>query len=100
MIVLNHLRLTEIIRMDVVCEIIGTDNVIVKKECPSCHIATRISVDGSKYNKYISTNRLITDIFPELSVFEREFLMTGYCVDCQEKIFGRKAKKKDKGSFC
>lgn len=86
--------------MDKVYEVPGTDMILLKKECPSCKSSVGMSVDGYKYNRYQSTNMLIADIFPELSVFEREFLMTGYCVKCQEKIFRRKATSEDKGSFC
>lgn len=86
--------------MDKIYGVKGNENIIVKKKCPSCKVDVRMSVDEDKYNEYASTKKHITEVFPELSVFEREFLMTGYCVKCQEKIFRRKSKITDLGSFC
>ena len=86
--------------MDEIYDIKGSKTIILKKKCPSCKADTRMGVEGSKYIEYEYSRKHITEVFPELSVFEREFLMTGYCVKCQEKIFRRKAKKKDIESFC
>lgn len=98
--VIQVVNVWELNKMDIVYDIKGSVNILVKKTCPCCRCDVRMCVEGNKYEKYISTNMCVTDVFPELSMFEREFLMTGYCVTCQEKIFGRKAKKEDKASFC
>lgn len=60
----------------------------VYKECPGCCFEHKIEVDEKRYKDYEARKGFIQDLFPELNAFEREFLKTGYCPKCQEKIYG------------
>jgi len=59
----------------------------VSRVCPMCGKEHIMYVDSAKYNKYVSDGGFIQDIFPDLNPLEREFIKTGYCEDCQNKLF-------------
>ena len=63
----------------------------VYKTCPMCNKDCYIAVNGKDYTKY-TWGGLIQDCFPYLDSFEREFIKTGYCPDCQELLFNNKYK--------
>lgn len=58
------------------------------KECPMCHELYVMELTETEYEKLFDNQELIQDLFPEFNPMEREFLMTGYCPQCQEKLFG------------
>lgn len=65
----------------------------IHKKCPCCGKITALTMTNEQlasYNTYLTGNQLIQDIFPEFNPFKREFLITGYCISCQSKIFSRK----------
>jgi hypothetical protein len=62
--------------------------VSIVKICPVCEKVSQLSVDSDKYNQYMQRKDLIQNVFPELNPAQREFIMTGYCSDCQHIIFG------------
>ena len=59
----------------------------IKQKCPMCNKVGEITVDADSYNKY-TQGALIQDAFANLNPAEREFIKTGYCLDCQEMLFG------------
>lgn len=64
--------------------------------CPMCKGASQMELtrnEGNRLALYETGGFHIQDLFKDWSPFEREFLMTGYCVDCQSKIFGKKVPK-------
>lgn len=64
--------------------------MVVRNQCPFCGNVTDKNLDVTKEQlvRYYNREDLIQNIFPNLSPDEREFIMTGYCDSCQEKIFG------------
>lgn len=65
----------------------STDQEVIKHECPMCSKVCEITVDADSYNKY-KQGAFIQDAFANLNPAEREFIKTGYCLDCQEILFG------------
>lgn len=66
-------------------------NNVVIKSCPMCSSITSLKLSKSDYEKYIHKypSMHIQDIFPNMDLFKREFLLSGYCPMCQELLFGR-----------
>ena len=65
--------------------------MIITKDCPMCGRKVTISLSGPqeiRYQSYLWGHGFIQDLFPELNPMEREALKTGYCPDCQRKLFG------------
>jgi len=60
----------------------------IVKRCPLCGKANSMPVDIEKYDRYMNGTELIQRVFPELNPIEREFIKTGYCVECQKMLFG------------
>lgn len=68
----------------------------INKKCPSCSKETSLIVTDeqlSLYSTYLTSNQLIQNVFPDFDVFKREFLITGYCIKCQSKLFLKKLPK-------
>ena len=63
------------------------DTCIVHRVCPMCgkELAMEVPADGILKLSY---GKLIWEALPELNPMEREFIKTGYCPDCQKKLFG------------
>lgn len=60
----------------------------IRNTCMMCQRTFKIDLTEEEANKYINDNRLIQEVFPKMNPAEREFLITGYCLDCQAMIFG------------
>lgn len=58
--------------------------------CPMCgkYSEKTLNVTREQMKKYYNGKDLIQNIFPDLSASEREFLKSGYCDECQSKLFG------------
>lgn len=54
--------------------------------CPICRRQSWMNVDRDKADMIGLVP--IQDLFPELSMVEREFLKNGYCTECQDMLFG------------
>ena len=57
--------------------------------CPMCGTINSKELDIT--DKQLSdwkNGGLIQNVFPNLSASEREFIITGYCDNCQELLFG------------
>jgi hypothetical protein len=68
----------------------------VWKQCPACARQYHIELSNEQTRKlfeYEHKGGYIQELFPELDKFEREFLKTNYCSECQEDIFGAKKEK-------
>ena len=73
--------------------------LLLRKKCPMCKRVTYLRMTEAEiiqFGEYIYFGGLIQDRLPRMGVQEREFLITGYCPECQEKIFG---KKYDRANF-
>lgn len=68
----------------------------INKKCPGCSKETALILTDEQlelYNTYLTSNQLIQDVFPEFDAYKREFLITGYCISCQSKLFSKKLPK-------
>ncbi len=61
--------------------------VTIERICPICGQHTVASVDAEGFGK-LSSGVLIQEAFPEYNAAERELIKSGYCFDCQRKLFG------------
>lgn len=67
--------------------IMEEENTLVTKTCPFCGRQHTISVPTDDFIEW-QCGELIQNAMPYLSAENREFLISGICRDCQEKIFG------------
>lgn len=56
--------------------------------CPMCRKTHCVEVEVKAYEKW-QNGELIQNAMPNLSATEREQLISGFCPDCQDKIFGK-----------
>ena len=56
-------------------------------KCKECGKEYKFDITEEQYNKYISGEGLIQDIFPEISSELREMFISRICPDCWNKIF-------------
>lgn len=54
----------------------------LKITCPFCKNVNEITVNKEKYEKFKNKQDYIQNIFPELTIDERELLISGVCKDC------------------
>jgi hypothetical protein len=66
---------------------IDTYKAVVKKSCPFCGKSTKLVIDDVDNYIDFMHGTSVQDAFPTLSASDREFLLTGMCKKCQEKIF-------------
>jgi hypothetical protein len=64
------------------------DRVVIENNCPICGAVHTVTLAYSRYRYMIKRNMNIQDAFPELSPAEREQLISGLCLKCQEYVFG------------
>ena len=60
----------------------------LKMVCPCCGKESTITVDFRAWQQWKFGGLLIQSAFPNLSAEERELIKTGFCLECQKKIFG------------
>lgn len=54
--------------------------------CPMCSTYHTLTVELEQYLNYLD-GMFIQEAFPEMSPTDRERFLSGFCPDCQEKIF-------------
>ena len=64
------------------------ETFIVCVKCPHCGKVSEVEVPLLGYLGY-EDGELIQDALPDLPTGEREVLISGMCIDCQKKIFGK-----------
>ena len=68
--------------------IAGNKNTItMANQCPWCGKEYTWEVPTEGYDRW-RKGALIQNAFPTLSATEREYFLTGYCEECQAKLFG------------
>ena len=63
----------------------------VEQQCCICGQKSQIKLSESEieaYRGYLKGGKLIQECLPTLNKCEREFLKSGYCMGCQELLFG------------
>lgn len=59
----------------------------IAKVCPFCGAMSIVEVEEKAYAKW-QNGELIQHAMPDKSSAERETLITGLCLKCQDKFFG------------
>jgi len=62
----------------------------ISAQCPICGRTIKLGLTGEEmenYKKYRDEDMDLEDAIPALNAFEREFLITGMCPDCQCNVF-------------
>jgi len=62
----------------------------ISARCPICNRAFKLGLSEEEkegYNRYCNDDKDLEDAIPALNAFEREFLLTGMCPDCQCDVF-------------
>ena len=61
----------------------------IARICPMCGALSIKDIDTTreKLNEYAQGARLIQEVFPNLSAEDREYLKTGCCDDCMDRLF-------------
>ena len=63
----------------------------ITRNCMMCGKYSHLRLTDEEfaaYNDYKTKGGLIQDLLPTLNNCEREFIKSGYCPKCQEKLFG------------
>lgn len=63
------------------------DITLIEKTCPFCGKRCECSFPTDGYEKWMG-GELIQKAMPTVPATSREFLISGICRECQEKIFG------------
>lgn len=66
----------------------------IKRTCPMCGRTTGLKEDetmAAEHRHYAMCGGSIQDELANFDAFEREFIKTGYCPNCQEMLFGKEA---------
>ena len=66
--------------------------------CPICRKSNLINVCSDDYEAW-QNGTLIQDAFPYLSAEDRECLMTGFCSECWDKMFGMEEEEEEPEEF-
>lgn len=61
--------------------------MIIMQQCPFCMNMHTVEVEEKSFNEWLS-GELIQNAMPNMSVTEREQLISGICPKCQDSIFG------------
>lgn len=63
------------------------NEVIIKVNCEICNEEHWFDMTQLQYKRWTKQKDLIQNIFPEMSVDEREILVSGICSSCYDKMF-------------
>lgn len=64
-----------------------TNMITIANQCPWCGKEYTFDVPATGYMAW-RNGALIQNAFPTLTAEEREYMLTGYCKACQDKLFG------------
>ena len=56
------------------------------KTCPMCHGETIFNLDADKVKRWREDREVIQNVFPDLSVEDREILVSGVHPECWKKL--------------
>lgn len=63
------------------------ETIIIRTTCPFCGSLNHIHAKQPQFDAW-QAGALAQDAFPDMSVTDRESLISGLCPDCQALIFG------------
>lgn len=61
------------------------EQIIIARNCPLCNTQRYIQVSKDAYNNW-KNGTTIQKAFPDLTVDERELIMTGFCSKCFDTV--------------
>lgn len=67
---------------------------LIKRTCPMCGRVIGLKEDetmAAEHRHYAMYGGSIQNELTSFDAFEREFIKTGYCPNCQEMLFGKEA---------
>lgn len=65
------------------------------KTCPMCgtnHYMRLTESQAEQWSDYVCYGGLVQNKMPDINKFGREFIKSGYCLSCQEALFGNSLK--------
>ena len=68
-------------------ENVGLRMTVLDVICPDCKGESALAVSTTSLEEWLTTRGLIQVLFPELSSFQREQLITGYCQACWDAMW-------------
>lgn len=76
----------------------------INRECPMCGEIIQLELTSKQKNEYVNylmehPKRNIQDALFSFNAFEREFIKTGYCPECQNVLFGNPLPAPDMGRW-
>lgn len=60
---------------------------VITPKCPHCGEAIEMEVDAEGYRRWALEGWLIQKALPDMTVAEREMLMTGFHTKCWDEVF-------------
>lgn len=66
---------------------VGNNLCLVCIECPDCKGSKIFEMTHDKYREYIAGQKAVQNIFPSLSVEDRERFISGCCPSCWKSTF-------------
>ena len=76
--------------------------MLIEKTCPMCGRSAYLNItkeQDKELTQYIFHGGKIQDKLKSYNKFEREFIKTGYCPECQSLLFGSKLEESDNRFF-
>lgn len=70
-------------------EVYDSHTYVLTRTCPECSVAHSIMVDREAYDCGVKVRNfgvLIQEAFPTFDTEEREFMLTGICDECWNKL--------------
>lgn len=63
------------------------NDIMITCQCPMCGKVTYVPCTYEQYSRYMNTDALIQDVFPDMDIHTRETIISGMCKPCQDKFF-------------
>lgn len=63
------------------------NDIMITCKCPMCGKITYVPCSYEQYSRYMNTDALIQDVFPDMDIHTRETIISGMCKPCQDKFF-------------
>lgn len=70
-----------------IVKMVSENEVSITTACPFCGKVTVLVVPADDFMAW-QNGSLVQNVFPYLSAEDREVLISGMCIDCQDSIFG------------
>ena len=74
--------------MNINVRVLNGNKALAFITCPTCGKKSMIMVNSvDNLKKWAHGEGYVQDMFPELNAEDRETLLSGWCLDCQNKVF-------------